>query len=53
MSISIHARGKTRGSREQNTLDEIQVDIVPNLEPRGLSADTRLNYFLILFDRLS
>ena len=34
-------------------LDEIQVDIVPNPEPMGLSADTRFNYFLILCDRFS
>gem|GEM_PF-2876143 len=53
MTIPAHARGKPRESTVSTTLDEIQVDTVPNPEPMGLSADSRFNYFLILCDRYS
>ena len=53
MTISAHARGKSRDSKVYKPLDEIQIDTVPNPEPMGLSADTRFNYFLILCDRFS
>ena len=53
MSIPAHVREKARESRVKRTLDEIQVDTVPNPEPMGLSANTTFNYFLILCDRFS
>ena len=53
MTIPANARGKTQDSQVIKTLDEIQVDTVPNPEPMGLSADTQFNYFLILCDRYS
>ena len=53
MTIPAHARGKLRTSIISKPLDEIQVDTVPNPEPMSLSADTRINYFLIFCDHYS
>ena len=33
--------------------EEIQIDTVPNLEPNGISLESKFNYFLILCDRYS
>ena len=50
MSTPSNSRGKKRESHVHNPLEEIQVDIVPNPEPIGISTDSRFNYYLILCD---
>ena len=49
--MSSNSRGKKKELQLHNPLEEIQVDIVPNPEPIGISTDSRFNYYLILCDR--
>ena len=53
MSIPAYARGKTRESMVQKSLDEIQVGIISNPESMCRFADTRFKYFLIQCIRFS
>ena len=53
MTIPVHAKGKQRNSIMNRTLEEIQVDSVPNPKTNGISMESKFNYFLILCDRYS
>ena len=53
MTISSHSRGKERSIFVRHPLDKIQINIVPNPEPLGLSLESRYGYFPILCDRYS
>ncbi len=53
MTIPAASRQKLRNTSPTFPLEEIQVDTVPNLEPQGISTESKYNYFLILCDRFS
>ena len=53
MTIPSHSIGKGGNSIVRYPSDEIQVDMVPNPEPMGLSLGSRYVYFLILCDGYS
>ena len=53
MSIPSSSRETKRESQVHGSLEEIQVDTVPNPELIDISTDSRFNYYLILCDRYS
>lgn len=53
MIIPHAARSKNLTSTQKASLEEIQIDMVPDPEPLGVSLETHFKFFLIFYDRHS